>query len=112
MYSINIYRNQWLESYYLGDVSMLNFIESKDFYVKTNDYVIEKINRNKRIEKLVQMDKWHPEKFDEKNVTFNKINDTKYSITGSAFSFNSTINFIEEWEVENNRWKIISLTIL
>lgn len=90
---------------------MLHFLEADGFFVKNNGEITQKSFRNKRIENLVKISKWHPEKLLERDVIFDKRNDNEYTITGTAYSSSININFEEKWIIEKDRWRISYLII-
>lgn len=88
---------------------MLNFLESDNFFVKDDNRITKKTLRNKHIERLVNIGKWHPEKLAEKDIIVDQKNDNEYVITGIAYSESIHINFEENWIVEKERWRIAYL---
>ncbi|MFT4020697.1 MAG: hypothetical protein QM666_04175 [Acinetobacter sp.] len=108
MYDFNIYRNQWIEAYYDGDYSMLDFLESSDFYVRTNNRTVDKTTRLKRISNLNQVGKWSPVYTKQNNLEFKNL-DNNMIITGVIEDGFQIIKFTEHWQIADARWKICYL---
>jgi len=111
MYDLKIYRNQWIEAYFQGDTSMLNYIEADDFFVNENGAILTKEIRLSRINNLMNVKKWCPIPIEQENLEFSYIDENECLIKGIFFSNPHYINILEKWIIEKNMWKIKYLVI-
>lgn len=102
-------RNQWIEAYYSGNHTLLEMLETDEFFVQENNRMANNDLRYQQIKNLVKRGKWQPERLLEKDLQFHQLSATEYRVTGLVYSTSIQISIEEKWLFENGQWRAASL---